>query len=109
MGWKSKMLILIYAIVVLFSLSSCESATQQNGGSGREAIFASSAQEARNFASAGNPNIPSYINETLTFLADRLEGKLHQSLSSDESKILAVGFIKDILEAGDSSQDGYQV
>lgn len=109
MGWKSKMLILIYAIVVLFFLSSCESATQQNGGSGQEAIFASSAQEARNFASAGNPNIPSYINETLTFLADRLEGKLHQSLSSDESKILAVGFIKDILEAGDSSQDGYQV
>lgn len=71
-------------------------------------IFSSSALEARKFASAYNLQNNRCFAESLTFLADRLEGKLHSSLSSDESKILAVGFIEDILDAANSGETGYQ-
>lgn len=75
-----------------------------------EAIFASVAQEAREFSSAytsasDQQSMPD-IAESLTFLADRLEGKLHPSLCPDESKIYAVGFIKDILDAANSGDVG---
>lgn len=85
-----------------------------------EITFASVAHEAREFASAysfasvsafssapGLRDMPD-IAESLTFLADRLEGKLHPSLNSAESKILAVGFIKDILDVANSSGGEYQ-
>ncbi len=87
-----------------------------------EAIFASVALEAREFASSyalatgsGSP-YPSAsglrdtpdIAESLTFLADRLEGKLHSSLISDELKVDAVKFIRDILDAANSGEDGYR-
>ncbi len=87
-----------------------------------QVIFTSVAQEAREFAAAfslasgsnssytsasGLQDMPD-IAESLTFLADRLEAKLHPSLISDELKINAVGFIKDILDAANSDKNGYE-
>jgi len=74
----------------------------------RETIFASAAQQARKFASDQKFKSIPCISESLLFLADRLEGKLHPSLSSDELKILAVDFIKDVITAVNSDSTGYQ-
>lgn len=74
----------------------------------RDTIFASVAQEARKSASDRKFQSIPCISESLLFLADRLEGKLHPSLSSDELKIHTVGFIKDILAAVNSCDVGYQ-
>lgn len=84
-----------------------------------DTIFASVSQEAREFASAYSHPAGSAITsapglqgmpdmaESLLFLADRIEGKLHPSLSSEEAKINAVGFIRDILNTVKSGEDGY--
>lgn len=79
-----------------------------------ETIFTAVAQEAREFASASvSAPAPALrdmpdIAESLLFLADRLEGKLHPSLISNELKIDAVGFIRDILDAANSGEAGYR-
>jgi pimeloyl-ACP methyl ester carboxylesterase len=113
----------IYTVTASFSPSFDETMESANAKcliGDPDAVFASIAHEAREFASAyslptgsaytsapGLRGIPD-IAETLTFLADRLEGKIHPSLNSDKFRIDAMGFILDILDAANSGEDGYR-